>query len=81
MLWWLTPGLLTVEIAILMLDALVTELGWIPIGAARRFFNITREDGIPNFFSCLQLLSGGVVLLLITLVVSRQNRGSRSRVV
>ena len=48
-LWWLMPGLLTVEITILMLDALVTELGWIPIGAARRFFNITREDGIPNF--------------------------------
>ena len=47
-LWWLIPGLLTVEITILMLDALVTELGWIPIGAARRFFNITREDGIPN---------------------------------
>ena len=49
MLWWLIPGLVTVEIAILMLDALVTELGWIPIGAARRFFNITREDGILNF--------------------------------
>ena len=81
MLWWLIPGLLTVEIAILMLDALVTELGWIPIGAARRFFNITREDGIPNFFSSFQMLSVGVVLLLITLVVSRQNRGSRSRVV
>ena len=48
-LWWLIPGLLTVEITILMLDALVTELGWIPIGAARRFFNITREDGTPNF--------------------------------
>jgi len=81
MLWWLIPGLLTVEIAILMLDALVTELGWIPIGAARRFFNITREDGILNFFSSFQMLSVGVVLLLITLVVSRQNRGSRSRVV
>ena len=81
MLWWLIPGLLTVEIAILMLDALVTELGRISIGAARRFFNITREDGIPNFFSSFQMLSVGVVLLLITLVVSRQNRGSRSRVV
>jgi len=34
MLWWLIPGLVTVEIAILMLDVLVTELGWIPIGAA-----------------------------------------------
>jgi len=64
-----------------MLDALVTELGWIPIGAARRFFNITREDGIPNFFSSFQMLSVGVVLLLITLVVSRQSPGSRSRVV
>ena len=64
-----------------MLDALVTELGRISIGAARRFFSITREDGIPNFFSSFQMLSVVVVLLLITLVVSRQNRGSRSRVV
>ena len=61
-LWWLIPGLLTVEITILMLDALVTELGWIPIGAARRFFNITREDGISNFCTSFQMLSVGVIL-------------------
>ena len=48
MLWWLITGLVTAEIAIVMLDALVTELGWVPIGAARRFFNITREDGVAN---------------------------------
>ena len=81
MLWWLIPGLATAEIAIVMLDAVVTELGWIPIGAARRFFNITREEGMPNFFSSFQMLSVGVILLLITLVVSRQNRGSRSGLV
>ena len=81
MLWWLIPGLVTAEIAIVMLDALVTELGWIPVGAVRRFFNITREDGIPNFFSSFQMLGVGVVLLLITLVVSRQNQGPRSKLV
>ena len=57
MLWWLIPGLVTVEIAIVMLDALVTELGWVPIGAARRLFNITREDGVANFFSSFQMLA------------------------
>ena len=36
---------------------------------------------MPNFFSSFQMLSVGVVLLLITLVVSRQNRDSRSGLV
>ena len=81
MLWWLITGLVTAEIAIVMLDALVTELGWVPIGAARRLFNITREDGVANFFSSFQMLSVGLVLLLIPLVVRGQNRGSRSKLV
>ena len=81
MLWWLIPGLVTVEIAIVMLDALVSELGWIPIGAARRLFNITREDGVANFFSSFQMLAVAAVLLLITLAVRSQNQGSGSRLV
>ena len=81
MLWWLITGLVAAEIAIVMLDALVTELGWIPIGAVRRFFNITREDGVANFFSSFQMLAVAAVLLLITLVVRGQNQGSRSRLV
>ena len=72
---------MTVEIAIVMLDALVTELGWVSIGAAQRFFNITREDEVANFFSSFQMLAVAAVLLLITLIVRGQNQGSRSRLV
>jgi hypothetical protein len=81
MLWWLIPGLVTVEIAIVMLDALVTELGWVSIGAARRLFNITREDGVANFFSSFQMLAVAAVLLLVTLVIRGQNQGSRPKLV
>ena len=52
-----------------------------PIGAARRFFNITREDGFANFFSSIHLLAVGVVLVLVTLVIKNRLRGSNSKVV
>ena len=73
--------MVTAEIAIVMFDALVTELGWVPIGAVQRFFNITREDGLPNFFSSFQMLAVATVLLLITLVIRGQNQGARSKLV
>ena len=79
--WWLIPGLVTAELAIVMFDALITELEWVSIGAVQRFFNITREDGIANFFSSFQMLAVGAVLLLITLVVRSQTRGSGSKLV
>ena len=81
MFWWLIPGLVAAELAIVMLDALITELGWVSIGAAQRFFNITREDGVANFFSSFQMLTVGAVLLLITLVARGQSQGSRPRLV
>ena len=77
---WLFGGLLTTAVAIVLLDAFINEYEWVSIGAARRFFNITREDGFANFFSSIQLLAVGVVLVLITLVVKNQLRGSNSRV-
>ena len=79
LLWWLIPGLVTVELAIVMMDALISELGWVSVGAVQRFFNITREDGLANFFSSFQMLGVGVVLVLITLVVRSQTRGSTSK--
>ena len=81
MLWWLIPGLVTAEIAIVMLDALIVEFVWVSMGAGQRLFNITREDGVANFFSSFQMLAVGAVLLLITLVVRGQHQGSRSRLV
>lgn len=79
MLWWLISGLVTVEIAIVLMDALIAEFELVPIGAARRFFNITREDGVANFFSSFQMLAVAGVLLLITLVVRDRNQGSGTR--
>ena len=73
---WLFAGLILIEVLIVLLDAFISEFDYVTIGAARRFFNITREDGIANFFSSFQMLVTGGVLLLITLVVRRQSSGS-----
>ena len=59
---------------------LVSEFEWIPIGAAQRLFNITREDSIPNFFSSVQMLVVATVVLLIALVVRQQERWRQSQV-
>ena len=66
---WLFPTLLAVAAFIVLLDALISEFEWVSIGAAQRFLNITREDGIANFFSSFQMLAVGFVLVMITVVV------------
>ena len=76
---WLFVGLIATEVALVLLDAFVNEYEWASIGAARRFVNITREDGLPNFFSSVQLLAVGAVLILVTIIVRNQSRSLRSR--
>ena len=76
---WLFAGILIAEVAIVLLDALISESGWVSIGAARRLFNITREDGVANFFSSFQALAVAGILLVITMVVRGQTRGTASR--
>ena len=77
---WLFVWLLVIAVALVLLDAFVSEFEWVDIGAAQRLVNITREDSIPNFYSSYLLLAVGTVLLLITLTVRRRTRGSGSRV-
>ena len=62
----------------MILDAFMSEFGLVDIGATRRLFKTTREDGIPNFFSSIQSLSVGVVLF-IALVARDNNRSSGSK--
>ena len=81
LLKWLTAGLLSPAAVIVLLDAVFSEYEVVDIGAVRRLFNITREDGVPNFFSSFQALAVGVVLLLITLTVRSQSGGSNSKTV
>ena len=77
---WLFGTLIAVELGTVVLDALISEFEWIPIGAAQRLFNITREDSFANFFSSVQMLAVATVVLLIALVVRDQMRESASRV-
>lgn len=81
MLKRLVIALVAVEVALVLLDAVVSEYQLTGIGAGRRLFNITREDGVPNFFSSFLLLGVGAVLLLITIVVRDLTQGSKPKVV
>jgi hypothetical protein len=81
MLKWLIIALVAIELALVLLDAVVSEYRLSGIGAGRRLFDITREDGIPNFFSSIQLLGVGGVLLLITIVVRGLAQGANSKAV
>ena len=81
LLKWLIAGLVATALGIVLLDALISEYELASIGATRRFFNITREDGIANFFSSIQFVAVAFVLLLITLVVRNQTRGTGQKVV
>ena len=53
------------EIVIVLMDVFLNHYQWVPFRPLRRAINITREDSISNFFSSLQSLLVGVVLLLI----------------
>lgn len=77
---WLFGILISVEIGLVALDALVSEYDLISIGAAQRLVNITREDGIPNFFSSFQMVLVATVVLMIALVARQQMASRNSRV-
>lgn len=51
----------SIEIALLVLDATVNYNRGSQIGAIRRLFNITREDGLASLFAVLLTLAVGVV--------------------
>lgn len=50
---------------ILVADLSLNYFRLINIGPIKRFFNITREDGIANFFSAILLVANGTVLFLL----------------
>lgn len=51
MVFWI---FVAIEIFIGLGDLFFNHYAWIPVGAARRFFNITREDGLGNWFAATQ---------------------------
>ncbi len=50
---------------ILGADLSLNYFRMLDIGPIKRFFNITREDGIANFFSAILLVANGIVLFLL----------------
>jgi len=50
---------------ILVADLSLNYYRLLDIGPIKRFFNITREDGIANFFSAFVLVANGVTLFLL----------------
>ncbi len=70
--------LFAAEVLIVLADVFLNRMAWIPSGAVQRFANITREDGIGNWFSAVQTLVAGVVLFVI--FFSRRETEERSGV-
>lgn len=60
--------LVFIEGGILLADIFLNFLQWIEFRPLRRVFNITREDSFSNWFSSLQLLCVGMVVLVIFLI-------------
>lgn len=65
------------ELSIFFLDILFNHYNLVKIGALKRLFNITREDGLANFFSSFQLIVVGIVLFLIYWA-SKKNKNPKS---
>ncbi len=66
---------LGVELAFVVLDAVVNYAELTQLGPLQRLFNITREDGLATWFMVSQTLVAGLVLWVIFLV--SRSRGER----
>ena len=56
---------ISVELGIALLDFFLNYLQWLPIRSLRKIVNITREDGIGNWFTSTQTLAIAVLLFVI----------------
>lgn len=67
-LFW---ALVAMEFLLFLADIFINRYELVPVGAIQRLVNITREDGIPNWFSSTQMLVVGVVLALTSFAVKK----------
>lgn len=59
------------EWALVLADATINYAKWTDLSPIRRFFNITREDGLASWFGVTQTWMAALTLGLITWVVAR----------
>lgn len=65
-------SLVSFELLLVILDATIAYGAWIQSGAIRRLFNLTRDDGLGDWFASVQTLWVGLISWLI---VFRLNQG------
>lgn len=58
-------GCLAIEVFIALADIFLNEFEWLPFSPMQRFFNITREDSLANWWSASQTLLVGLSLWAI----------------
>ena len=63
------------ELFIVFMDIFVNHYEWSSIGSIRRMFDITREDSLSNWFSSLQEIVVGSIVLLTAFSVRNQKEG------
>lgn len=65
----------SIIIFLVLADIFINHLEWISSGAIQRLVNITRDDGLPNWFSSIQLLSISIVVwsIFLSLKYSKPN--------
>lgn len=69
---WVFWSLLIFEFFIVFGDIFFNEFEWLSSSSLRRFFNITREDSLGNWFSSVQTLL--VALVLFAIAAIRQSK-------
>ncbi len=62
----------SIELFIAFSDVFLNHHHWVPWSPLRRFFNITREDGLGNWWSTMQTMLVALVLWAIVFVQARQ---------
>jgi len=67
------------ELALALSDIFLNRMRIVNVGAFRRIFNITREDGVSNWFSSVQMLVVGGCVWLVFLWSKTDGRPRRTQ--
>jgi len=65
----------TIELGFVVADATINYAEWSELSPVRRFFNITREDGVASWFAVTQTWMEAVTLALLTWIAAASNQG------
>jgi hypothetical protein len=76
-IWKIFLVMISFEIFIVFGDIFFNYYEWIPSSAMRRFFNITREDSLANWFSSMQTLLVALTIWIIFYLSIPRDKAAR----